>query len=175
MRDGTIELRQKGTSFRLIRELIATVGVAVGTAIMGSFLAELSHNSASLRQRQRFARGRTPVQNTIRVQPGAVSPTTVTMTGNSPLTPPPSSDSATTADVEKTSERSQPQRLRKRSGVKLAISYRAVGFDFDRVGKLASHRIVSFTITTRVRLPESPQDYIARRARNRRSTPAPHR
>jgi hypothetical protein len=35
MRDGTIELRQKGTSFRLIRKLIATVGVAVGAAIMG--------------------------------------------------------------------------------------------------------------------------------------------
>lgn len=89
MRDGTIELRQKGQSFRLIRELLATVGVAVGAAIFAWFLAELSHNSASALQRQRFARGRTPVQNTIRVQSAAVSPATVAMTGNSPLMLPP--------------------------------------------------------------------------------------
>jgi hypothetical protein len=30
-KDGIIELRQKGASLRLIRELLATVGVAVGT------------------------------------------------------------------------------------------------------------------------------------------------
>jgi hypothetical protein len=89
MRDGTIELRQKGQSFRLFRELLATVGVAVGAAIFAWFLAELSHNSASALQRQRFARGRTPVQNTIRVQSAAVSPATVAMTGNLPLMLPP--------------------------------------------------------------------------------------
>jgi hypothetical protein len=54
MKGGIIELRQKGTSLGVIRELLATVGVAVSTATTAQFLAEVSHNSASARHRQRF-------------------------------------------------------------------------------------------------------------------------
>jgi hypothetical protein len=54
MKGGIIELWQKDASLGLIRELLATVGVAVRTATIAQFLAEVSHNSASTRQRQRF-------------------------------------------------------------------------------------------------------------------------
>ena len=45
MKDGIIELRQKGASLRLIRELLATVDVAVRTNTITHFLAEVSDNS----------------------------------------------------------------------------------------------------------------------------------
>ncbi|HZS54925.1 MAG TPA: hypothetical protein VFA65_11010 [Bryobacteraceae bacterium] len=54
LREGIVELRENGASLRLIRELPATVGVAVSVATIARFLAEVSHNSASARQRQRF-------------------------------------------------------------------------------------------------------------------------
>jgi hypothetical protein len=65
------------------------------------------YNSASARQRQRFARGRTPVQNTIRVQRAAVSPATVAMTGNSRPTQPPSSTQPRPQMSRRQSERSR--------------------------------------------------------------------
>ena len=37
MKDGIIELRQKGASIRLISELLATAGVAVGTDTIARF------------------------------------------------------------------------------------------------------------------------------------------
>ena len=40
--DGIVELRQKGGSLRLIRELLATVGVAVGTDTIARFIAEVN-------------------------------------------------------------------------------------------------------------------------------------
>ncbi len=40
MKDGIVELRQRDASIRLIRELRATVGVAVGTDTIARFLAE---------------------------------------------------------------------------------------------------------------------------------------
>jgi len=40
MKEGIIELRQKGASLRLIRELLATVGVAVSIDTIARFLAE---------------------------------------------------------------------------------------------------------------------------------------
>jgi hypothetical protein len=86
MKDGIMQLRQKGASLRLIRELLATVGLAVSTATITRFLAEVSRNSASARQRQRFAHGRTSVQNTTRGQAAAVLVATVAVTGNSPPT-----------------------------------------------------------------------------------------
>lgn len=42
MKDGIIELRQKGASLRLIRELLATVDVTVGTDTIARFLAEVT-------------------------------------------------------------------------------------------------------------------------------------
>jgi hypothetical protein len=54
MKDSIVELRQKGTSLGVIRELLATVGVAVSTATIAQVLTKMSHNSASARRRQRF-------------------------------------------------------------------------------------------------------------------------
>jgi hypothetical protein len=48
MKDGIIELRQKGASLRLIRELLATVGVAVGADTIARFLAEVNGESQPL-------------------------------------------------------------------------------------------------------------------------------
>ena len=42
LKDGIVELRQKGASLRLIRELLATVGVAVSTDTIARFLAEVN-------------------------------------------------------------------------------------------------------------------------------------
>jgi hypothetical protein len=42
LRDGIVKLRQKGASLQLIRELLATVGVAVGTDTIARFLAEVN-------------------------------------------------------------------------------------------------------------------------------------
>jgi hypothetical protein len=39
-KEGIVELRQKGGSLRLIRELLATVNVAVGTDTIARFLDE---------------------------------------------------------------------------------------------------------------------------------------
>ncbi len=40
-KDGIIELRQKGASYRLIRELLATIGVAVAVDTIGNFVREV--------------------------------------------------------------------------------------------------------------------------------------
>jgi len=45
-KDGIAQLRQKGGSLRLIRELLATVGVAVGTETIARFLAEVNGDPA---------------------------------------------------------------------------------------------------------------------------------
>ena len=41
LKDGIVELRQKGASLRMIRELLATVGIAVSTDTIARFLAEV--------------------------------------------------------------------------------------------------------------------------------------
>ena len=41
-KDGLVDLRAKGGSFRLIRELLATIDVAVGTETIARFLAEMN-------------------------------------------------------------------------------------------------------------------------------------
>jgi hypothetical protein len=40
-KDGIIELRQKGASYRLIRELLATIGIAVAVDTVGNFVREV--------------------------------------------------------------------------------------------------------------------------------------
>jgi hypothetical protein len=47
-KDGIVELRQKGASLRLIRELLATVDVAVGTDTITRFLAEVNGEDLAL-------------------------------------------------------------------------------------------------------------------------------
>ncbi len=50
MKEGIIELRQKGASLRLIRELLATVDVAVSTDTIARFLAEVNGDTAPTRR-----------------------------------------------------------------------------------------------------------------------------
>ncbi len=45
--NGIVELRQKGVSLRLIREFLASGGVAVGTDTIAPFLAELNGRDTS--------------------------------------------------------------------------------------------------------------------------------
>jgi hypothetical protein len=53
MKDGIIELREKGASLRLIRELLATVDVAVSIDTIARFLAEVSGDAAPTRRSKR--------------------------------------------------------------------------------------------------------------------------
>jgi hypothetical protein len=61
MKDGIIELRQKGASLRLIRELLATADVFVGTDTIARFLAEVTGESQPARLRKRPRRQRAAV------------------------------------------------------------------------------------------------------------------
>jgi hypothetical protein len=53
MKEGIIELRQKGASLRLIRELLATVDVAVSPDTIARFLAEVNGDAAPARRSKR--------------------------------------------------------------------------------------------------------------------------
>ena len=53
LKDGIVELRQKGASLRLIRELLATVDVAVGTDTIARFLAEVNGDQTPQRASRR--------------------------------------------------------------------------------------------------------------------------
>ena len=107
MKDGIIELRQKGASLRLIRELLATVGVTVGSDTIARFLAEVNGEAQSPRTPKGSTRARYARRGTARVQPTAVPAATVATTANSPPPQPPSANSATTTDAERPSERSR--------------------------------------------------------------------
>ena len=50
LKEGIVELRQKGASLRLIRELLATIDVAVGTDTIARFLAEVNGEQPPQRQ-----------------------------------------------------------------------------------------------------------------------------
>lgn len=56
LKEGIVELRQKGASLRLIRELLATVDVAVGTDTIARFLAEVNGEPATPRNPRRSTR-----------------------------------------------------------------------------------------------------------------------
>lgn len=62
LKEGIVELRQKGASIRLIRELLATVGVAVGTYTIARFLNEMNGEPEprSRNKRARFTRRSEP-------------------------------------------------------------------------------------------------------------------
>lgn len=57
-KDGIVELRQKGASYRLIRELLATAGVAVAVDTIGNFVREVVEQ----RPPSRPSRSRRPVR-----------------------------------------------------------------------------------------------------------------
>ncbi|MBA2269640.1 MAG: hypothetical protein H0W20_03465 [Chthoniobacterales bacterium] len=63
VKDGIVELRLKGASLRLIRELLATVDVAVGTDTIARFLAEVTGESTAEQAPRRSGRRRAAAQN----------------------------------------------------------------------------------------------------------------
>src|SRR5512132_3004761 len=74
MKEGIIELRQKGASLRLIRELLATVGVAVGTDTIARFLAEVNGEQPPHRSSKRSRRRRASVPVTATASPSISTP-----------------------------------------------------------------------------------------------------
>src|SRR6516225_3645218 len=90
MKDGIIELRQKGASLRLIRELLATVGVAVGTDTIARFLADVNGESQSPQTSKRPVRARRARAKTAVVQPPPPPPAP-SVKPESPPPPKPSS------------------------------------------------------------------------------------
>lgn len=53
-KDGIVELRQKGASSRLIRELLATIEVAVAVGAIGNFVREVIEQRAASRPNRRW-------------------------------------------------------------------------------------------------------------------------
>ncbi len=74
LKDGIVELRQKGASLRLIRELLATVDVAVGTDTIARFLAEVNGEQPPQRSSKRSRRRRAAVPVTPTESPSIPTP-----------------------------------------------------------------------------------------------------
>ena len=94
LKDGIVELRQKGASLRLIRELLATVDVAVGTDTIARFLAEVNGEQPPHRSSKRSRRRRAAVP---------VSAVATPITSPTPRSPSPKS--TPTSNTEAPSER----------------------------------------------------------------------
>jgi hypothetical protein len=80
LKDGIVELRQKGASLRLIRELLATVDVAVGTDTIARFLAEVNGEQPPHRSSKRTRRRRAAVPVTPTASPSIPTPAPPTQT-----------------------------------------------------------------------------------------------
>jgi hypothetical protein len=96
LKDGIIELREKGASLRLIRELLATVDVSVSIDTIARFLAEVNGEQPPQRSSKRSRRRGMAVP----------VPTTATPI-TSPTPQPPSSKSTPTSNTEAPPERSR--------------------------------------------------------------------
>jgi hypothetical protein len=92
LREGIVELREKGASLRLIRELLATVDVAVSIDTIARFLAEVNGEQPPQRSSKRSRRRRVAVP----------VPTTATA-----IAQPPPSKSTPTSNTEAPPERSR--------------------------------------------------------------------
>jgi hypothetical protein len=86
-REGIFELRQKGASLGLIRELLATIGVSASKATIARFLVEVADPSRPTRPRPRSNHGRGFVPNTDRSQPVAVPSAKPSVTSSPSATP----------------------------------------------------------------------------------------
>jgi hypothetical protein len=73
-KDGIVELRQKGASLRLIRELLATIDVAVGTDTIARFLAEMNGDPMPQRPPKQTGPRRTVAPRPVRHRPALASP-----------------------------------------------------------------------------------------------------
>ena len=92
-KDGILELRQRGGSMQLIRTLLATVNVAVGTDTIATFIAEVTGEPARPRTPVQRRRKRPAVLRATQAQPAAdpapAAPPTVTRTPSPPPASPP--------------------------------------------------------------------------------------
>lgn len=95
LKDGIVELRQKGASLRLIRELLATVDVAVGTDTIARFIAEVTSESPAQSSPQRSNRRRTAVRNANHPGPAAETVIVAPVAHAQSPVPPPHDESAT--------------------------------------------------------------------------------
>jgi hypothetical protein len=64
LREGIVELREKGASLRLIRELLATVDVAVSIDTIARFLAEVNGVKTKARPAKQSGQTRNTVRRT---------------------------------------------------------------------------------------------------------------
>jgi hypothetical protein len=87
-KDGIVELRQKGASTRLIRELLATINVTVSTETIARFLAEVTGESSSRRKSKHSGRER-PISPTVTQPRPPVAPADVPPASVPSLAPPP--------------------------------------------------------------------------------------
>ncbi|HEV7485368.1 MAG TPA: hypothetical protein VGQ65_06765 [Thermoanaerobaculia bacterium] len=74
MKEGIVELRQKGASLRLIRELLATVGVFVGIDTIARFLGEVNGEASPPRSRRRISYRRAVSAKATQTSPPAQAP-----------------------------------------------------------------------------------------------------
>ena len=94
LKEGIVELRQKGASLRLIRELLLTVDVAVSADTIARFLAEVTDASPRRREPQRrsgrrtvpapAAHARTPVIEPAEDTPPRSAPTAAALPTDTP-------------------------------------------------------------------------------------------
>ena len=103
--DGIVELRQKGASLRLIRELLATVGVAVGTDTIARFLAEVSGDSTPSRPPKRIGRQRAFAPRPTHAQPAPVA------SAPAEAAQPPTPDDVPPSDAQAERSRSRGPRI----------------------------------------------------------------
>lgn len=101
--DGIVELRQKGGSLRLIRELLATVGVAVGTDTIARFIAEVNGEPLPERPTKRTQRRRVIAPGVNAMRPAAEPASALPLSRSS--TPPPAPEAVPNNDAS--SERSR--------------------------------------------------------------------
>lgn len=71
LREGVVELREKGASLRLIRELLATVDVSVSIDTIARFLAEVSGGKTKSRPTKQSGKTRSAVRRTSSEQSAA--------------------------------------------------------------------------------------------------------
>lgn len=101
LKDGIVELQQKGASLRLIRELLATVDVSVGTDSIARFLAEVNGEPTPQRASKRSSHRRVAVRNPSGGRTATVPVLTDASSPAHPIAPPP----RTEATAERTRTR----------------------------------------------------------------------
>jgi len=87
--DSIVELRQKGASLRLIREILATIDVCVSIDTIGRFLAEVDGATTPRRRAKRRGERRNAVVRPQTLQAAASAPSTELLpaTQQSPAAP----------------------------------------------------------------------------------------